>query len=109
MKTGKRAGCTLARMEDVAVRQPRSGARIPLCGILFHMIGKFSELLYHTKALRGMRTSRLRKMSADADALRRENSTKWNSFSYHRKVPPEEPFFHRNLTGAVFHYILKLA
>ena len=83
VKTGKRAGCTLARMEDVAVRQPRSGARIPLCGILFHMIGKFSELLYHTKALRGMRTSRLRKMSADADALRRGNSTLWNSFSFY--------------------------
>ena len=45
------------------------------------MIGKFSELSYHTIALRGMRTLRLRKMSADADALRRENSTLWNSFS----------------------------
>ncbi len=46
------------------------------------MIGKFSELPYHTKALRGMRTSRLRKMSADADALRRENPALQDSYLF---------------------------
>ena len=51
-----------------------------------------TSLLY--KSPPGVRTSRLRKMSADADALRRENFTLWNSFSLYKTQFPinQEPF-----------------
>ncbi|MCD7814431.1 MAG: hypothetical protein LUH20_10390 [Lachnospiraceae bacterium] len=40
---------------------------------LFHPIGKFSELPYWTKTLRGMHMPRQRKLSAYADARQRGN------------------------------------
>ncbi len=50
------------------------------------MIGKFSELPYHTKSPPGDAHSREWKMLPSGNRARRENYTLWNSFSYDRKV-----------------------
>ena len=55
------------------------------------MIGKFSELPYHTKSPPGDAHSRAWKMLPFGNRARRENSTLWNSFSYDRKVLGNRP------------------
>ena len=50
------------------------------------MIGKFSELPYHTKSPPGDAHSRAWKMLPFGNRAWRENSTLWNSFSLYRKL-----------------------
>ncbi len=47
---------------------------------IFYSIGNFSEFSYRIKTLRGMRTTRIRKMAAVVAALRRECASRRTLF-----------------------------